>query len=553
MKHFLRNAHLATFVWVFCGTPAYAQCVEQSFDLQTGWNSVYLEVDPAPNDADLLFEGLPIEAVWMRCEGHRTSPVAIDTHHPEDPAYTATTDTGWRVWFPSDAPQRAVNSLRVVRGGRVYLIEASTPTTFIVRGKPDASITRWREGYNLAGFHVVDAAASAPTFSQYLQPSEAHDDAAIYELNPDGTLSRVADHDSARITAGQGYWVQASKSSTYDGPIRIDQRSLRCVDLAPGNAEHRIHIQNLRTTPGDVHVAYQSAPGASGSESLGRAPLLRLDFVTAADSSIQARWHPLDEMTLSLEATGQPGSSRTVRVAVSRKDLADLNLDYDEDGYHHGLLCVKDGAGYRRLLPVRTRDDDQAGLWVGDVTVTDVESLTAPEQGTETASPFTFRIILHKSSDDTYTLLRDVVLLWQDDGGGGGSYILVTPDCEGLLNGQSVAPRISTANFSFDTTVSLSGDFQTQLEGTITLTPDHPLDPYRHVYHPEHANGFTGGVARVLTFIFDGDGGGDPEWGVTRLGGSYVENITGMHREMIQVNGQFEIRRISDIASLCGQ
>lgn len=550
MKHFLRNAHLATFVWVFCGAPAYAQWAEQSFDLQAGWNSVYLEIDPAPADADQLFAGQPFSTVWMRCEGLRASPVAIDTHHPEDPAYTATTDTGWRVWFPPGVPQHVVNSLRVVRGGRVYLIEASAPTTLIVRGIPDASITRWREGYNLAGFHVVDAAASAPTFSEYLQPSEAHHDAAIYELNPDGTLSRVADPDSARITAGQGYWVQASKSSTYDGPIRIDQRSLRCVDLAPGISEHRIQIQNLRTTRGDVNVAYQPMSGGSGSEAMERVPLLWFDFAAAGDSQFQTNWPPLDEMTLSLEATGQPGSSRTVRVAVSRKDLANLTLDYDEDGYHHGVLRITDGTGYMRRLPVRTRADGQDGLWVGDVTVTDVESLTAPEQGAETASPFTFRIILHKSADETYTLLRDVVLLWQEDG---GSYVLVTPDCEGLLDGQSVAPRISTANFSFDASVSLSGDFQTQLEATINLSPDHPLDPYRHIYHPEHANGFAGGVARNLTLIFDGAGEGDPEWGVTRLGGSYVENITGMHREMIQVNGQFEIRRVSNIASLCGQ
>jgi len=550
MKHFLRNAHLATFVWVFCGASAYAQWVEQSFDLQTGWNSVYLEVDPAPNDADLLFEGLPIKAVWMRCEGLRTSPVGIDTDHPEDPAYAATTDTGWRVWFPPGAPQRAVNSLRVVRGGRVYLIEASAPATLTIKGRPDGSVMRWREGYNLAGFHVVDDEGSTPTFAQYLRPSEAHRGGSLYEVNSDGTLVPVSDPETMRITPGKGYWVQALKNSTYDGPIRMDQSSLRGVELAQGVSEHRIHIENLRSAQGNVDVSHQPEVGARELEAPGGNPLLRFGSEAAEESGVQGKWLPLDTVILSLEAAGQPGSSRILRIAVSRQDLAGLDPDNEGDGYSNSILRVTDGTGYMRRLPVSMQRDVQDGLWVGDVTVTDVESLTAPGQGTATASPFTFRVILHKSTDDTYSLLRDVVLLWQD--GGGGSYIVVTPDCEELLDGAAVAPRISSANFSFDSSLSLVGDFDTTLAGTIALAPDHALDPYRHIYHPEHANGFAGGITRVLTFTFDGDGGGEPEWGVTRLGGTYVENITGMHREMIQVNGQFELRRISDIASLCG-
>jgi hypothetical protein len=408
----------------------------------------------------------------------------------------------------------------------------------------------------------VEDTSSAPTFSQYLQPSEAHRGGAIYEINPDGTLSRVADPDTARIAAGRGYWVEASKGSTYDGPIRIDRNSLRCVDLAPGVAEHRIQIQNLRADGGEVNVTYRPASGASDAEAPEATPLLRFDLPTTEDSQVEAGWRPLDDTAWRLEGVGQPGSSRTMRIAVSRRDLSSFDLNYDEDGYHRGVLHLKDGTGYLRRLPVRTREDTQDGLWVGDVTVTDVESLTEPGAGTATSSPFTFRIILHKSTGSTYNLLREVVLLWDD---GSGSYVLVTPDCPELLDGASVAPRISTANFCFpfdpvggeDGSVDLTGDFQTQLTASITLPqdPPHPVDPYRHVFHPEHANGFINGITRELTLVFDGDGEGDPEWGVTRLDGSYQENITGMHKpsQGLLVSGQFEIRRISDIGSLCGQ
>jgi hypothetical protein len=559
----IRLAYAAVPVWIAQASVASAQWAEQSVRLETGWNAVYLELDPEPSDAEALFEDLPIKAVWTRGDKAQTGAAVNYARDPDDPAYFASTDTGWRVWFPSSEPQHVINSLRVVRGGRAYLIEASAPVTLTIRGRPNASITRWREGYNLEGFHVVEDVASAPTFSQYLQPSEAHQNGAIYEVTPDGTLSRVADPDTARITAGQGYWVQASKGCTYDGPIRIDQHSLRCVDLAPGIAEHRIQVQNLRTTQGELNVTYQPIFGGDDAETPEGTPLLRFDFATKEGSQVQAKWRPLDDVTWPLEAAGQPGSSRTLRVAVSRRDLPSLGLSYGEDGYHHGVLHLTDDTGYMRRLPVRTRDDAQDGLWVGDVTVTDVESLTDPAAGTATASPFTFRVILHKDVSNAYTLLREVVLLWDD---GGGSYVLVTPDCLELLDGASVAPRISTANFCFpidpvdedeDGSVGLTGDFQTQLTATVILVsdPPHPVDPYRHAAHPEHANGFADGITRALTFVFDGDGGGDPEWGVTRLGGSYQETITGMHKpsQGIQVTGQFEIRKVSDIASLCGQ
>ncbi|UCE58735.1 MAG: hypothetical protein JSU63_14980 [Phycisphaerales bacterium] len=552
MRCTIQTTCVAALISLSCPTSTLAQWAQQSLTLESGWNSVYLDVDPSPTEADELFEGLPIESVWMRCEGHRVGRPADGVDPSEDLASVAQADTGWCVWFPPHSPQHVVNSLRVVRGGRAYLIDASAPATLSVRGRPDTSVTQWQAGYNLAGFHVVEEAASAPTFSEYLQPSSTHHDAAIYKVNPDGTLSLVQEPESGRIASGKAYWVESESNTTYDGPIRIDRSSLRCVDLAPGIAEHRIQIENLRTRKGDVSIAFQPPLTGDGVEEAGRTPLLHLDAAAQEDSPFPGQWHPLNDTMLSLDATGQPGAVRTVRLAVNRKDLADRETDYAEDGYYHGLICVEDSSGYRRCLDVRTRGEDQTGLWVGDVTVTDVESLTTPGEGTETASPFTFRIIIHKSADGTYSLLRSVVLLWLDDGGGEGSHVLVTPGCEELLDGQSIAPRLSAPNFSFDGTVGLVGNFDTGLVAMITLPPDHPLDPYRHVYHPEHAYGFAGGIERTLIFVFDGDGGGDPEWGATALGGTYIEDITGLHREMIRVSGRFEIRKVSPVASLCG-
>ena len=36
----------------------------QTFELQPGWNAVFLEVRPEPNDAASVFGGLPLASAW---------------------------------------------------------------------------------------------------------------------------------------------------------------------------------------------------------------------------------------------------------------------------------------------------------------------------------------------------------------------------------------------------------------------------------------------------------------------------------------------------------
>ncbi|MEE9296557.1 MAG: hypothetical protein V3W34_16560 [Phycisphaerae bacterium] len=63
---------LCSLVMLVLAVPAYGQWVEQTFELQKGWNSIFLEVDPAPRRANELFAGKPISAVWLRV--YRSDP-----------------------------------------------------------------------------------------------------------------------------------------------------------------------------------------------------------------------------------------------------------------------------------------------------------------------------------------------------------------------------------------------------------------------------------------------------------------------------------------------
>ena len=43
---------------------ARPQNYTQTFTLQPGWNSLWLEVQPENNDASVVFAGLPLESAW---------------------------------------------------------------------------------------------------------------------------------------------------------------------------------------------------------------------------------------------------------------------------------------------------------------------------------------------------------------------------------------------------------------------------------------------------------------------------------------------------------
>jgi len=150
-------AGMAAIVVAVTGTAASAQWVEQTVDLQSGWNGVFFEVDPASADADSVFAGQPIESVWTQAAGtlvnQRSSSCMND---PESLDCEPMLLSDWQVWLPPSDPGSIANTLRVIRGNRAYLIKASASITLTLVGVPSSSRTQWREGFNLVGFHVVD-------------------------------------------------------------------------------------------------------------------------------------------------------------------------------------------------------------------------------------------------------------------------------------------------------------------------------------------------------------------------------------------------------------
>ncbi|MCZ7650504.1 MAG: hypothetical protein M5U13_04795 [Thermoanaerobaculia bacterium] len=66
----------------------------QTFELQPGWNAVYLEVRPEPNDAESVFGGLPLASAWT------WNPRVGRVEFIDDPDERLIDSPAWQGYFP---------------------------------------------------------------------------------------------------------------------------------------------------------------------------------------------------------------------------------------------------------------------------------------------------------------------------------------------------------------------------------------------------------------------------------------------------------------------
>jgi len=558
------------------GVVGQAQTTTQTFALRSGWNAIWLDVDPTDNATAAVFAGAPLVSVWTFADRTTAVDFIADVNEP------VWNRDRWLRYVPANNPGAFQNNLFIAPGKRAYLVQLTNASTLSVVGRPAWRSRSWApNAYNLRGFPVDPAVR--PTFQEFFRYSSAHYDVSagrlqkIYRLAGTGQWTLVQPGDL--MTYGEAYWCFANGGSDYVAPVSLALDGGDGLDFGNTLTTAGLNLVSHRDTDAILSVRDTSSPTALSYQRL--------------DSINRTEWVPLTgPWTSPIPA----GAELTLRTTVRRRDIAG-------DSYK-SVLEISDGRGTRFLLPAsagkRTvaesgapapgNSHSLAGLWVGNATlsaVNEVNSATNASVSTPVAANFNLRLIVHVSSNGVVRLLKEVTQLWKNgtttNNAAGqavtqtpGRFVLVTEESlfgqfEGatLRDGTPAGRRLSSVGYDFPTSpganyLPLAGSFggNNTLSGTIVLSPQFPTNPFRHKFHPDHDNlddRFVNykeevyPVQRSISLQFSTTpppGVSDPDFGYREQAGTYRETVTGLNKSAINCQGTFRLTRMSDIAEL---
>ncbi len=591
ISHFhktLLKAPLALAVVLFfalAGTAAAEKTTQQTFVLQPGWNSIFLELVPEVADTEAAFAGLPIESVWA------FNPSLSTLDFVQDPVDLVLDLPGWLHYVPAPRPEALLNNLFMLQVNKAYLIHLNggAPVTWTVVGQPSLSPVTWQtDAFTLTGFRVDQA--GPPTLASYLAPSAAHTGQPIYQLDASGIWQLVLQPNLTSIRSGEAYWVYTHGASTYQGPLEVSTPSIGGIDFGGQLDQETLIVRNA--TLFDTSLQLRRLDSASA------VPLYH-----RAEAGGILSWQALPSPLVVASVAGQ---EHLIQFGVKRTELPLPRVE--------SILEIKNGLGARVLVPVAASaasvaassfagssasggaafgDEpaspyahlvraaataDLSGLWVGDVEVNKVsEAQTGGTTPTKTGKGFKFRVLLHVDGSGQVRLLKEVIQMWQngtrvpsptDPGftvvGQRGRYVLLTDDAlipnfqgASLRDGVPVGIRLSTAAYDFPgnemNVVGAFGPGQA-LSWTLQIDPNSPTNPFRHKFHPDHDNldenfivfreeAFSVHREMRLELAASAPGGASLGWGSTEINGVFKEKISGLHHNPIYVEGTFELKR----------
>jgi hypothetical protein len=573
---------------VFLCAAAQAQWVTQSISLQPGWNAIFLEVDPSPDECDTVFAGLPVESVW---DFNRSvdSPQFV-----QDPSTLIPGARDWLTWFPPSSPLAPQSSLFILRDGRSYLIKVASnaaPVTLTLTGNPSLRRIEWRTGLNFTGFHV--GTNPAPTFGTLFAGEAGLAGQPVYRLGTNGLWTQIATPATVGPRPGEALWVRSISPATRSGTIHVETGARNGFTFRDTASEQTLRIRNTSNSNRVVTVRLL----ASGAPPPGEPPLAGPVPVEYRSTNFGALfpWVPLTN-NLTFAAL-PPNADWVIRLSVPQARLGSVS----PGALYQSILNVSDNAGTRWQIPITAEGagssaglaasgggtplSPHAGLWVGEALINAVSqpahpgnpALTRPAGG-----QFPFRVIVHVDEAGNARLLQQVFMVrkpptLKPDPENEGFNIVDEPGRTLVLTDEAFIPslignapvigrRISSAAFAFSQPLALAGPFGAgTLNGAIGLDYNHPLNPFRHRFHPDHNNlderyeqtlpegkeSFT--VSRSLAFEFTAnapDGQNPPGWGSTETGGIYRETVIGLHRMPVNLSGTFRLLRASRTALL---
>jgi len=571
----------------------HAQWTVQTVPLQPGWNSVYLEIQPEPSEAALVFSDLPVESVWMWNRRSSTVQFVQDSNTllPENP--------DWLAYFPASAPLAGRATLFSVPGGQTYLIKlhsSASPTNWVVSGRPVIVRKPWAtDSLDFTGFSL--GRVEGPSFLSFFAGSSAHAGQPIYRMSPSGHWTEVVSPESTPMKSGEAFWIRTQGASDYKGPMEVICPVSSGFDFGRSLVETQLRIRNRGNTARRFQLSPRSSspPSPGDSQQVGE---ITLNYWLLDPANNRAGWFPLSSSISS--PLLEPGAEWLVRLEVRRPSPKEAS----SVGKYVGLLDITDQAGSLRVtVPVSalastggeaarfgplaaTTASLRPGLWIGSAVVNQVgeAASSAPQVPTATASEFQIRLLIHADDSGAAHLLQKALVMWKpgstklnaegfNEVDVPGRYVIVTDEAltsqftgAALRDGEAVPRRYSSTAFGVGMNLKMTGSFGGTLRCTNVLGYDDPLNPFKHKYHPDHDNfdentpprkqpsGIESfDIERIITLQFTTE---DPHhlalagWGDTQTGGIYLETLVGLHQRPLTVSGAFRLQLACPIGVL---
>ncbi|MCK5852747.1 hypothetical protein KAH27_06920 [bacterium] len=550
---------------------ASAQYKTQTLKLHSGWNAVFFEVQPTPADCETVFSGMPVESVWAWNRKFNSIQFVQDpnTMFPGQPE--------WLTWFPKDHPKSFLNNLFSLGGEKAYLIKVENDTpeiTLTLKGKAQTTKKQWYpNSYNLAGFNVDKD--NLPAFSDYFSGSIAHSGQPVYKMNAEGEWELIANSASEKIENGIAYWVKCKGVSDFSGPIEASFLGSSSIEFGEKIVVAEVAIQNKSKSEKtiSVRIINSATPPAGEEANAGNVPISywHTDF-----ENQKFQWKM---MPAQLNKTIKAGGKWTQRFMVRRNDMPE---SASPSALFQNLLEIEDGTGAKIYMPMtaeKALDSNypggptpfpRNGLWVGYAILNKVSMAHGTSTPQPTSAPLSFRIIVHQDSNGIARLLQKATVMMKKSDT--TNLVVITNDklipqflsdepSDDSVEGQ----RFSSVVFGMREPEEMSYNQEGKsLSANVFIGYDDPLNPFKHLYHPDHNNlenyekklpegvqSFD--VTREITMSFSAEpvkGASAIAWGDTVVGGVYNESIDGLYHTTLNVQGRFVLNQVTDAAEL---
>ena len=568
-----RNLILAVVCFTsVLGARARAQWVSEKYDLEEGWNAIWLSHDVSHGEIGDLLPGV-VEEVW------RWNPLPSPSRFIQTPALPVQPDTQWLVWRNGFPTQSTMTRFGANAAYLVKVADGSGGLELTLPGRPVPPRYRWASsGLNFFGFPVQEPEdVGVRNFESFLGFSdEVAAGTGIFKY-----VGGLLGDNPVPVTAplfeplerGRAYWVKSSRYSEYYGPLRV---GVAASGFAFGDAGEALamRLRNVTEVAVDATFALISSEAAPAGETAvaGDVPLR----MRGAFDPVTGR-HEYESFAAPQVVPLSPGEEVEVVFAVDRAAMGG-----DAGDLFQSVLEVSDSLGQTRIdLPVSAETTSRSGLWVGAAVVSSVDQITAApaplgdgtaevevttDADADAPTEFPLRLILHRDDAGAVKLLQQVYVGLDD----AGETVVATG--EAALDGAelSSARRLSSATFPLEAVV-LAEEGDVGLTGSLSfevvLAHSAASNPFVHLYHPDHDNkgaqfgpvllgegieSYTVRRAIDLTFVDDPAelGIGELGWGSTVLGGRFEETVTGLRAQPITVKGQFIVYRTSGVGTL---